>query len=240
MFGAGCGIRLYQFLIIAFLSSSEEFTLWILKFELVVVKTASYFSRCSSKPDEKTTISSRYTRQSRRFISPMHHSIRRWKPAGALQSPNGIRLNSKFLSAQPKRQSCICILPQVQSASTQFWCLVWKILWASEQMKWILDSRYCMRIIYCSVVQLPEIHTEPCFSRTITILLEYRLFFFLADVFIALKGIHVWFLFAFTAVGVVQWGGRKMSPRTTTIVQFIFYVWSFEISVNILRNQKLV
>ena len=32
--------------------------------------------------------------------------------------------------------------------------------------------------------------------------------------------------------------GRKTSPRTSTIVQFIFYFWSFEISVNILRNQK--
>ena len=30
----------------------------------------------------------------------------------------------------------------------------------------------------------------------------------------------------------------KKSPRTSTIVQFIFYFWSFEISVNILRNQK--
>ena len=45
-------------------------------------------------------------------------------------------------------------------------------------------------------------------------------------------------LFAFTAAGVVQCGGRKTSPRTSTIVQFIFYFWSFEISVNILRNQK--
>ena len=33
-------------------------------------------------------------------------------------------------------------------------------------------------------------------------------------------------------------GDRKTSPRTSTIVQFIFYFWSFEISVNILRNQK--
>ena len=38
--------------------------------------------------------------------------------------------------------------------------------------------------------------------------------------------------------GVVQCDGRKTSPRTSTIVQFIFYFWSFEISVNILRNQK--
>ena len=28
------------------------------------------------------------------------------------------------------------------------------------------------------------------------------------------------------------------SPRTSTIVQFIFYLWSFEISVNFLRNRK--
>ena len=42
----------------------------------------------------------------------------------------------------------------------------------------------------------------------------------------------------FTVAGVVQCGGRKTSPRISTIVQFIFYFWSFEISVNILRNQK--
>ena len=58
------------------------------------------------------------------------------------------------------------------------------------------------------------------------------------NVFIALKGTHFLFLFAFTAAGVVQCGGRKTSPRTSTIKLFIFYFWSFEISVNILRNQK--
>ena len=42
-------------------------------------------------------------------------------------------------------------------------------------------------------------------------------------VFIALKGSHFWFLFDFTAAGVVQCGGRKTSSRTSTIVQFIFY-----------------
>ena len=40
------------------------------------------------------------------------------------------------------------------------------------------------------------------------------------------------------AFRVVPCGGGKTSPRTSTIVQFIFYFWSFEISVNILRNQK--
>ena len=58
------------------------------------------------------------------------------------------------------------------------------------------------------------------------------------NVFIALRGAHFLFLFAFTAAGVVQCGGRRTSPRTSTIVQFIFYFWSFEISVNLLRNQK--
>ena len=64
--------------------------------------------------------------------------------------------------------------------------------------------------------------------------------FFLMNVFIALKGTHFWILCAFTAAGVVPCGGRKTSPRTSTIVQFIFYFWSFEISVNILRNRKLM
>ena len=48
------------------------------------------------------------------------------------------------------------------------------------------------------------------------------------------------FLFAFTAAGVVQCGGRKTSPRISTIVQFIFRFWSFEISEHILRNQNLI
>ena len=42
------------------------------------------------------------------------------------------------------------------------------------------------------------------------------------EVFIALKGTHFLFLFAFTAVSFVQCGGRKTSPCTSTIVQFIF------------------
>ena len=59
------------------------------------------------------------------------------------------------------------------------------------------------------------------------------------NVFIALKGTHFLFVFVFAAAGVVQSGDRKMTLRTSTgIVQFIFYFWSFEISVNILRIQK--
>ena len=38
-----------------------------------------------------------------------------------------------------------------------------------------------------------------------------------------LKELIFLFLFAFIAAGVVQCGGRKMYPRTSTIVRFIFY-----------------
>ena len=47
--------------------------------------------------------------------------------------------------------------------------------------------------------------------------------FFLTNVSIALKESHFYFLFVFTAAGVVQCSGRKTSPRKSTIVQFIFY-----------------
>ena len=57
--------------------------------------------------------------------------------------------------------------------------------------------------------------------------------------FIALKGTYFCILFVFTAAGVVACGGRKTSPRTSTIMQFIFHFLSFEISERILRNQKL-
>ena len=46
--------------------------------------------------------------------------------------------------------------------------------------------------------------------------------YFLTNVFVALKGSHFWFLFDFTAAGVVQCGGHKTSPCTSTVVQFIF------------------
>ena len=48
------------------------------------------------------------------------------------------------------------------------------------------------------------------------------------------------FLFAITAAGVVPCGGRKKSPRTSSIVQIIFSFWSFEIGEDILRNQNLL
>ena len=51
------------------------------------------------------------------------------------------------------------------------------------------------------------------------------------------KNNHRILVFFLTNILVVLCGGRKTSSRTSTIVQFIFYFWSFEI-VNILRNQK--
>ena len=48
------------------------------------------------------------------------------------------------------------------------------------------------------------------------------------------------FLFVVTAAGVVPCGSPKKRTRTSSIVQFIFYFWSFEISRNILRNQKIL
>ena len=40
--------------------------------------------------------------------------------------------------------------------------------------------------------------------------------------------------------GVVPCGGPKKFPRTSSKVQVIFSFWSFEISEDILRNQKLI
>ena len=47
-------------------------------------------------------------------------------------------------------------------------------------------------------------------------------------------------LFALTAAVVVQCGGRKTYAHSSTIVQFIFHLWSFEISEHILRYQNLI
>ena len=66
--------------------------------------------------------------------------------------------------------------------------------------------------------------------------------FLLMNVFIGLKGSHFWFLFDFTAAGIVPCGSRKTSPRTSTIVQFIFVFGSLR-SVIIfweIRNKWLV
>ena len=44
------------------------------------------------------------------------------------------------------------------------------------------------------------------------------------NVFTASKGSNLYILFAITAAGVVPCGGPKKSPRTSSIVQIIFYL----------------
>ena len=62
----------------------------------------------------------------------------------------------------------------------------------------------------------------------------------LLNVFSALKGTHFYILFAVTAAGVVLCGSPKKQPRTSSIVRFILFFWSFEISGNILSNQNFI
>ena len=60
------------------------------------------------------------------------------------------------------------------------------------------------------------------------------------NVFTALKGTHFYILFVVTAAGVVPCGSPKKRPRTSAIVQFIFYFWSFEIRRNIVKSENSV
>ena len=50
--------------------------------------------------------------------------------------------------------------------------------------------------------------------------------------------LNFYILFVVTAAGVVLCGSPKKQPRTSSIVQFILFFWSFEISGNMLRNQN--
>ena len=62
----------------------------------------------------------------------------------------------------------------------------------------------------------------------------------LLNIFAALKETHCYVLFVVTAAGVVLCGSPTKQPRTSSLVQFIFFFWSFEISGNILRNQEIL
>ena len=62
----------------------------------------------------------------------------------------------------------------------------------------------------------------------------------LLNVFSALQGTIFYILFAVTAAGIVLCGSPQKQPRKSSIVQFIFLFWSFEISGNILRNQNFL
>ena len=62
---------------------------------------------------------------------------------------------------------------------------------------------------------------------------QYSPYYLPLNVLIASKGSNLYILFAITAAGVVPCGGRKKSPRTSSIVQIIFLFRSFEISKDI-------
>ena len=59
---------------------------------------------------------------------------------------------------------------------------------------------------------------------------QYSPYYLPLNVFTASKGSNLYILFAITAAGVVPCGGRKKSPRTSSIVQIIFLFRSFEIN----------
>ena len=60
----------------------------------------------------------------------------------------------------------------------------------------------------------------------------------LIECFITSKGSNLYILFAITAAGVVPCGGRKKSPRTSSIVQILFLFRSFEINKDIQSVQN--
>ena len=59
-------------------------------------------------------------------------------------------------------------------------------------------------------------------------------------VYVPLRALFLVFLFVVTAAGVVPCGIPEKRPCTSSIVQFIFFFMSFEISRNILKNQKIL
>ena len=61
---------------------------------------------------------------------------------------------------------------------------------------------------------------------------QYSPWYLPLNVLIASKGPNLYILFAITAAGVVPCGGRKKSPRTSSIVQVILFR-SFEICKDI-------
>ena len=67
---------------------------------------------------------------------------------------------------------------------------------------------------------------------------QYSPYYLPLNVFTASKGSNLYILFAITAAGVVPCGGRKKSPRTSSIVQIIFLFRSFEISKDIQSVQN--
>ena len=58
-------------------------------------------------------------------------------------------------------------------------------------------------------------------------LAQYSPYYLPLNVYFASKGSNLYILFAITAAGVVPCGGPKKSPRTSSIVQIIFFFRSF-------------
>ena len=87
-----------------------------------------------------------------------------------------------------------------------------------------------------AIVQLFRNWASDCYLRYLIVTRESLL----DAVFIVSRSVPVSAFIVSRSVSrfIVSRGGRKTSPRTSTIVQFIFYFWSFEISVNIFRNHK--
>ena len=85
--------------------------------------------------------------------------------------------------------------------------------------------------------------TKNCFKRatdegSLPEMVQYSPYFLPLNVFAASKGSNLYILFAITAAGVVPCGGPKKSPRTSSIVQIIFLLRSFEISKDIQSVQN--
>ena len=97
-----------------------------------------------------------------------------------------------------------------------FWTPFWFILVFESTAYW--NSQNCSMFPLAFVAGWLQGHWWGFISRNYVV----WPIFFIMNVFIALKGSHFWFLFDFTAAGVVPCGGRKTRPRTSTIVQFIF------------------
>ena len=97
---------------------------------------------------------------------------------------------------------------------------------------------FCFSFFFRNVLRLASEMAKGFISRNFVVWPT----FLRMNVFTALKGSHFWFLFDFTAAGFVPYGGRKTSPRTSTIVQFIFYFGPLRSAIIFweIRNKWLV
>ena len=88
-----------------------------------------------------------------------------------------------------------------------------------------------------SWTKMTEIFVSFCEGGQI---IRYAITFYRKNKSFMQKSISLLFLFAITAAGVVPCGGPRKSPCTASIVQILFFFWSFEISKGIQRNQNFI